>query len=156
MTTPHWTDAFIALGSNLHEPSCQLDAAIDFFRADSITRVLRVSPYMTSPPMGPVKQPDFINAVILIKTQHTPYSLLALCHAIEEKMGRVRTVRWGPRCIDCDIILFGRTSIDALELSIPHPGLLDRDFVLQPLLSIAPDAVLPNGIKVAEAITHAV
>lgn len=105
--------------------------------------------YLT-PPWGNSHQPDFINQVMELKTELAPLKLLAALKDIEIKLGRRRTERWGPRNIDLDILLYGQEVIKERELTIPHPYMKQRLFVLIPLMEIAPDCVFPDGDSIQE------
>jgi 2-amino-4-hydroxy-6-hydroxymethyldihydropteridine diphosphokinase len=143
--------ACIGVGSNLNDPRQQVMTAIE--RLDQLPgcQVLRRSSLYRSAPFGPVKQDDFINAVVLLETTVPADSLLARLKEMERIQGRVvRAERWGPRVIDLDILLYGSETIDRPGLTIPHPGIAVRNFVLLPLLEIAPDAVIPGLGPIAE------
>lgn len=144
--------AYIALGSNLHNPEKQVcDAAQAIQRLPSTEFITQSSLYKT-PPLGPHNQPDYINQVIAIKTALSADELLDALLTLEKTMGRVRDVRWGPRIIDCDIILFGDHVIQSDHLTVPHPEMKNRTFVLRPLAEIAPDLVLPSGETVQQLL----
>lgn len=137
--TPHrslLTTAYIALGSNLENPREQVAKAIKEISKLSAVKLLKISSIYETPPLGPQNQPDFINQVICVEMTLTAFELLDELLAIENKMGRVRTVRWGPRIIDCDILLFGDEVINTERLVIPHPEMHHRDFVLKPLAEL--------------------
>jgi len=146
---------YIAIGSNLNDPIEQVKMAIT--RLQQLQRIewQASSSLHRSKPMGPQDQPDFVNAVVAIKTALTPGELLSKLKALEHQQGREVTMqRWGPRVIDLDILLYGKITLVSKELVIPHPGLESRDFVLAPLAEIAPDLVLPSGKRVAEYPTQ--
>ena len=103
------------------------------------------SPLYRSKPLGPPGQPDYINAVAELATELTAVELLAVLQAIENEHGRVHTVRWGPRTLDLDILLYGNLILADPHLTVPHPRLHERAFVLYPLYAIAPDLKLPDG-----------
>ncbi|MCX7125078.1 MAG: 2-amino-4-hydroxy-6-hydroxymethyldihydropteridine diphosphokinase, partial [Gammaproteobacteria bacterium] len=130
------TISYIALGSNLNNPCRQLQMAILHIRIIPKTVITAKSSVHETKPIGPQDQPNFMNQVIAIETKLTPHELLYALQAIENKMGRVRTVQWGPRIIDCDILLFGDEVISTDDLTIPHPEMHHRDFVLKPLSEI--------------------
>ncbi|MEE9451383.1 MAG: 2-amino-4-hydroxy-6-hydroxymethyldihydropteridine diphosphokinase, partial [Gammaproteobacteria bacterium] len=111
--------------------------------------VIKSSRLYQSPPLGPQDQPDFINAVVKIHTSTLPHDLLNLLLAIENKHGRIRQQHWGARTLDLDILLYGDQCINDPNLTIPHPEMLKRHFVLAPLREIEPDLVLPDGKKLA-------
>lgn len=130
--------SYVALGSNLNNPEKQVQNAVQLICDIPNTVVVAESSLYHSKPLGPPDQPDYVNQVIAVETALTAHELLYALQDIEKKMGRVRTVRWGPRIIDCDIILFGDETIATAELTIPHPEYQKRDFVLYPLAEIAP------------------
>ena len=126
----------IALGSNLDNPPQQLkEACLRLSRLQGITR-LSVSSVFTSPPMGPQDQPPFFNAVATCIYSEEPRQLLAELQAIEQAMGRVKVRHWGERCIDLDIIQMGEQLIDDIDLLIPHPGISERLFVVEPMIEL--------------------
>jgi len=137
--------AYIALGSNLRNPRKQVQQAVQQINVISKTKVIAESSLYQTAPLGPQDQPDYINQVIAVETALTAHELLRELLFIENKMGRVRTVKWGARIIDCDIILFGDENICTDDLIIPHPEMTKRSFVLEPLAEIAPHLVLPSG-----------
>ena len=131
-------EVFIALGSNLGHRKNYIRNAITLLGNNPKITLVKRSSLIETKPVGPIAQGLFINAVIEISTSLTPPELLATCLAVEEQFGRVRTQRWGPRTIDLDIILFADSIIGEANLKIPHPELLMRLFVLEPLAEIAP------------------
>ncbi|MCG7498555.1 2-amino-4-hydroxy-6-hydroxymethyldihydropteridine diphosphokinase [Vibrio sp. Of7-15] len=145
--------AYIAIGSNQGDPVAQAKCAINALQQLPNTQVTAVSSLYSSTPMGPQDQPDYINAVVEIKTQLEPLSLLDLTQEIELNQGRVRKdERWGPRTLDLDLILFGNTVLDSERLTIPHYGMKVREFVLYPLAEIAPSLTLPDGTELASLL----
>ena len=141
------TTAYIGLGSNLGDKKANCRKAIALL-AKSV-RVVRVSSLYCTEPIGYTDQDEFVNAVVEIETGLSPDELLRQCRSIEDELGRVRTVRWGPRTIDVDILLYGTLMIETPELTIPHPLLHSRRFVLVPLCEIAPQAFHPKLRKTA-------
>ncbi len=133
------TLCYLGLGSNLSSPERQLRQAIKNLRLLPATHLLRIAPFYHSKAWGRKSMPDYRNTVIAVKTRLSPQSLLAHCHKIERKQGRTRKIRWGSRTVDIDILLFGQQKINTARLQIPHPRLQERDFVLVPLLKIAPE-----------------
>src|SRR3989338_11379681 len=127
------TISYIALGSNLNNPKKQLKLALHLISEISNTRITTKSSVHETKPLGPQNQPNFMNQVIAVETQLSAHALLYALQAIENAMGRVRTVRWGPRIIDCDILSFGDEIINTDDLIVPHPEMYNRDFVLVPL-----------------------
>jgi 2-amino-4-hydroxy-6-hydroxymethyldihydropteridine diphosphokinase len=146
-----WQPAYIGVGSNLEDPRVQVLAAIDRLGQLPRTRLVLASRLYRSRPFGPVAQPDFTNAVAGVLTQLDPPALLSELHAIELAMGRPeRHERWGPRIIDLDLLAFGTERREDPELTLPHPGIVERNFVLYPLSEIAPALDLPGLGRVAD------
>lgn len=146
------TPAWVALGSNLLQPQAQLRKALQELSALPLTRVQQSSRLYRSPPLAGKDQPDYCNAVACLATGLPPDSLLRQLHGIESTHGRRRPpgAEWDSRTLDCDLLLYeGTASISGLTL--PHPGLLTRSFVLQPLSEISPELALPDGRSVADA-----
>ncbi|MGQ3887759.1 2-amino-4-hydroxy-6-hydroxymethyldihydropteridine diphosphokinase [Legionella sp. CNM-1927-20] len=141
---------YLALGSNLNSPERQLRLAIKHLQALPHSYVIRVAPFYVNKAWGRKSQPNFCNTVVALLTTLPPEKLLIACQTIECKQGRVRRVKWGARTIDIDILLYGKQTIKKPFLMIPHPQLLYRDFVLNPLLKIAPLVCLPNGLPIYE------
>lgn len=142
-------NAYIGIGSNLSEPLQQIRTAIASLEKIPDSHVSCVSSFYRSKPLGKRDQPDFINAVAAVNTTLDPYELLDYLQAIEQQQGRLRDgIRWGPRTIDLDMLLFGDMALVTDSLQIPHPGLVEREFVLYPLAEIAPDLVLPDGVSI--------
>lgn len=137
--------AFIGLGSNLDNPIDHVRRAFDALKSLPRTQWIAASGLYRSTPMGPVAQPDFINAVALIETWLAPEELLDELLHIERLHGRVRDgVRWGPRTLDLDLLLYGNERIRTPTLQVPHPGVAERSFVLVPLAELAPDLHVPE------------
>lgn len=137
--------AWIGLGSNLSDPLLQLATAITELSALPGTRLTGQSPFYRSSPMGPQDQPDFVNGVALIETSLMPEALLDALQAIELRHGRERLRHWGPRTLDLDLLLYGQQVIQSERLTVPHPGVATRDFVLRPMLDLDPELTLPDG-----------
>ena len=147
---PHWFPAYVGIGSNLDSPARQVEDAVSRLRAIRETRVVRVSSLYRSAPFGGVEQPDFVNAAAALLTQLAPGDLLAELQAIEDQRGRERGgVRWGPRVLDLDLLVYGGVKLEDEHLTVPHPGIAERNFVLLPLGEIAPDLVIPGLGRVA-------
>ena len=137
--------AYIALGSNLEQPGLQLQKAVTDIDATAGITVQATSRLYRSDPVGPPGQPDYCNAAVAISTTLAPLKLLDALQSIENAHGRIRTVRWGPRTLDLDILLFGEQVINTERLTVPHYQMQVRNFVLYPLLDINPQLQLPNG-----------
>ncbi len=136
--------AFIGLGSNLAQPQMQVRAAIQALDTLPQTHLLRTSSLYRSAPVGFLDQPDFINAVAQIETELAPHALLDALLALEHACGRTRTFKDAPRTLDLDILLYDDLMHHEHGLTLPHPQMQRRAFVLQPLLEIAPDCVIPG------------
>lgn len=140
-----WWPAYIALGSNLAEPRVQVERGFEALARLAGTRVYSRSRLYATKPFGSVPQPDFVNAAAGILTQLDPHALLAALKRLESELGRERPVqRWGPRLIDFDLVAYADVCIDETDLTVPHPGVPQRNFVLYPLRDIAPDLLLPR------------
>src|SRR5215470_2938612 len=131
---PVWQPAYVGVGSNLADPRQQVQRALAELGGIANTRAIVASRLYRSRPFGPVAQPDFVNAVAGLLTQLSAPELLRELHAIEAAFGRpAQHERWGPRIIDLDLLVFGRERRAQPELTVPHPGIVDRNFVLYPL-----------------------
>lgn len=148
--TSVYIKAILALGSNLGERNDTLSTAVADLVDPPEVRLLGVSPVVQTKAVGgPEGQPDFLNMVMAVETTLTPLELLKHCHDVEQKHHRVREVRWGPRTLDVDIIVFGDLVSEDPILTIPHPRAAERAFVLYPWSLLDPHARL-NGKSVAE------
>lgn len=144
---------FIGIGSNLLDPKAQVLRGIRAINADPDLDLVSKSSLYSNPPMGPIRQADYVNAVVQVSTTIDIHELLGRLQRIETAHGRTRSPqKWGPRTLDLDILLCGHMSIQSKLLTIPHPGLLERPFVIVPLAEIAPSLVLPNGITTAAMV----
>ena len=145
--SPPWR-AFIGLGSNLGDRHALLRQAVEGLRAAG--DVVGVSPlYETDPVGGPEGQGAFLNLVVELVTSDTPHVLLDRCRALEAAAERVRTVRWGPRTLDADVLWVEGWQVDDKDLTVPHPRLWERRFVVQPLADLAPDLVTSEQLRAA-------
>ncbi len=141
---------FIALGANIAQPAKQIRRAVALICLLPQTRLVKTSSFYCTAPVGYADQPDFINAVVELRTSLSAEELLESLLAIESALGRERTIPNGPRTIDLDLILYGEQTIEEKELVVPHPRMHERAFVLIPLTEIAPDVIIP-GIGPASA-----
>ncbi len=149
----NWVDAYIGLGSNLDNPMDQVESAARELAALASIERIALSPLYGSRPVGPQDQPDYVNAVMHIRTHLTAIELLRQCQAIEDEHRRVRSVHWGPRTLDIDILLYDRSVINLPDLVVPHAELANRAFVLYPLADIAPPGLsVPNKGSLAELL----
>lgn len=147
----HWFPAYVGVGSNLLMPARQVDEAFDLLAAIPGSRLVSASSLYRSAPFGGIEQPDFVNAAAALLTTLDPRALLAALHDIETRQGRDRDgLRWGPRVLDLDLLVYAGRVIDEPGLRLPHPGIADRNFVLLPLGDIAPDLVIPGLGRVAD------
>ncbi|WP_036142730.1 2-amino-4-hydroxy-6-hydroxymethyldihydropteridine diphosphokinase [Luteibacter sp. 9135] len=145
--------AFIGLGGNLGDVRTRLHAAIAALDAAPGLRVTRRSRLFSTPPWGQLDQPHFINAAISVSTTLTPHALLDTLLSVEEAFGRVRQgERWGPRTLDLDLLAFGDATIADDRLTVPHPRMAERAFVLLPLADIASESVLPGLGRVSDLL----
>lgn len=142
--------AFLGLGSNLGDRLGNLQRAVDLLGAEPGITPTRCSRVWETEPVGGPPQPDFLNVVLRAAIDLEPLELLAACQRVEATLGRVRDVRWGPRTIDIDVLLIDGLAIDEPALTVPHPRMLERAFVLMPLLELEPDPVLPDGTRVID------
>ena len=142
--------AYIALGSNIGDKKAICNQALGHLRKSG--RITRVSSFYCTEPVGYPDQEDFVNAVVELETDLSPLALLAACHVVEDSLGRSRLVHWGPRTIDLDILLYGDKVINDAELSIPHPLMATRGFVLVPLCEIASQTVHPTLMKTVDQL----
>ena len=142
-------DVFISLGSNIGDRKKNILEPIRLLDTPPDITVEKKSSLYSTDPIGYVGQDWFLNSVVEITTRLSPKDLLSRCQAIEEQMGRARTMPWGPRIIDLDLLLYGGETIEDNELIIPHPHLHKRGFVLVPLAEIAPDILHPKFNKTA-------
>lgn len=144
-TNAHWFPAYIGLGSNLNNPSTQIKAAFERLAKIRDTRLIRTSSLYRSAPFGGVEQPDFVNAAAALLTQLVPQDLLAELQRVEREHGREQGgVRWGPRVLDLDLLVYAGQTVDSDTLVVPHPGIAERNFVLLPLGEIAPGLSIPG------------
>lgn len=141
---------FLSLGSNMGTREEYLKKAINLLDKDLSIDVKKLSSIYETEPFGDVEQDNFLNMVIEVETSLTPEELLKSAMKIEKDLDRVRTIRWGPRTVDIDILLYGDKEVNTDDLIIPHAGIAMRAFVLVPLLEIAPEVKLPSGVYLRE------
>lgn len=147
------TRGYVGLGANLDDPARQVLQALAALVAIPATRFVAASPLYRSAPLGPPGQPDYVNAVAAVDTGLSSEEMLAALQLIEDCQGRIRGgERWGPRRIDLDLLLFGETECATPRLTLPHPGLHRRAFVLYPLADIAPGLVIPGHGPLADLL----
>jgi 2-amino-4-hydroxy-6-hydroxymethyldihydropteridine diphosphokinase len=146
-----WTPAYVALGSNLDDPRSKIACALDALNGLADCRLIARSRLFSTRPLGPQDQPDFINAAAGMLTTLSARDLLLALQAVEHSMGKQPPLqRWGARRIDLDLIAYGESRSEAPDLTLPHPGVSSRNFVLYPLLDIAPELLIPGQGRVRE------
>jgi 2-amino-4-hydroxy-6-hydroxymethyldihydropteridine diphosphokinase len=144
MPTNRKHDVYLALGSNVGYREKTITAALNALEATREVEIVKVSSlYETTPVGGPEEQPKFMNAAAHVRTTLTPQRLLAVCTQIEDLLGRTREVHWGPRTIDLDILFYDQQVLAEPDLTLPHPLMHERRFVLEPLAEIAPNLSHP-------------
>jgi 2-amino-4-hydroxy-6-hydroxymethyldihydropteridine diphosphokinase len=150
------TEALLALGGNVGDVRATFDRAIQMLCADKAVRLVARSSDYRTPPWGVTDQPPFVNAVIAVATSLGPRDLFMRAVAIERALGRerVKERRWGPRAIDIDVLAYDDVVMHDPDLTLPHPRLFDRGFVLMPLAEIASDRIIA-GIRVSDALARA-
>lgn len=148
--------AYIGLGSNLDNPQLQVKSALQALDRISETKLIQHSALYRSAPVGFLNQPDFINAVAEVETSLAPKALLNSLLLVEQQYGRTREFRNAPRTLDLDLLLYGDITHQELGLTVPHPQMHKRAFVLQPLLEIAPYLIIPELGAVAELLQQCV
>ncbi|HUP27309.1 MAG TPA: 2-amino-4-hydroxy-6-hydroxymethyldihydropteridine diphosphokinase [Chloroflexia bacterium] len=146
------TIAYLGLGSNMGDREANIEQALE--KVDKLpgTRLLRRSPLYESKPWGKTDQADFLNIVAEISTLLEPEALLAHCKQIESDLGRTTGERWGPRPIDIDILLYSNMQVNTPSLTVPHPRMWEREFVLRPLADLTPDLKAPDGASVSHYV----
>ncbi|MCK9573172.1 MAG: 2-amino-4-hydroxy-6-hydroxymethyldihydropteridine diphosphokinase [Candidatus Omnitrophica bacterium] len=129
---------YIGIGSNLEDRLANVNYALQELKSNPDIRIEKISSIIETAPVGGPAQGNYLNGVIKIKTEISAHSLLCVLQNIEKKLGRVRTIKNGPRTIDLDMLLYGDKTINESNLKVPHPKMLERDFVMKPLLEIEP------------------
>jgi 2-amino-4-hydroxy-6-hydroxymethyldihydropteridine diphosphokinase len=146
----HWFPVYIGVGSNLETPERQVREVLDLLESIAGTRWVARSSLYRSAPFGGIEQPDFVNAAAAGLTTLQPADLLAALQDLEQQRGRERDgPRWGPRIVDLDLLVYAGRMLDERGLTVPHPGIASRNFVLLPLQEIAPELVIPGLGRVA-------
>lgn len=147
------TLAYIAIGSNLASPLEQVNAAVQALGEIPQSRIVAVSSFYRTPPLGPQDQPDYLNAAVVLDTDLDAETLLDNTQRIELQQGRVRKAeRWGPRTLDLDLMLIGNEIINTERLTVPHYDMKNRGFMLWPLFEVAPDLTFPDGIPLRDIL----
>lgn len=146
--------AYIGIGSNIGDKTANCKKAIELLKENPQIKVTKISDFYETEPVGYKEQEWFVNCAVEIETDLNPQELILLCQTIESKLGRKRKIKYGPRIIDLDILLYNNDIIDTTELKIPHPEMHKRSFVLKPLSDIAPDAVHPVLKKTIEKLLN--
>ncbi|MEG6617204.1 2-amino-4-hydroxy-6-hydroxymethyldihydropteridine diphosphokinase [Peptococcaceae bacterium 1198_IL3148] len=146
--------AYIAIGSNIGDKKETINRAIALIDATMGLRVTKVAPYYQTAPVGYTEQDWFLNTVIEVETTLSPLELLHRLLNIESQLGRVRTIHWGPRTIDLDLLIYGDEVFNSSELTLPHPRMTERAFVMVPLADINGDLLVANGKTAAEIATE--
>lgn len=146
--------AFLGLGGNLGDPAQAMRDAIAALDQNEAVEIIGASSVYSTPPWGMLDQPDFLNAVVELRTDLAPLELLKICLNTETELKRVRNERWGPRVIDVDVLWYDGKTINEPGLHVPHPRMEDRAFVMVPLAEIAPDLPLDGGnaLEVAQRL----
>ncbi len=148
--------AYIGIGSNIGDRAARLKASVELLSKKEGIEVTSVSSFYNTAPVGYLEQPDFLNAVVEIKTVLSAAELLLICRLIEKELKRERLIRWGPRTIDLDILLYGNQIINEENLNVPHPRMHERAFVLEPLNEINPSAIHPVFNKTVHELYEAI
>jgi 2-amino-4-hydroxy-6-hydroxymethyldihydropteridine diphosphokinase len=149
----------LALGSNVGDRRANLQAAVDGLAARGVAVLASSSTYDTDPVGEVLDQPSFLNACLAVETDLGPEALLEACQAVERELGRVQAgdqsyVRHGPRALDVDVVLLGDLEVSGPRLTVPHPALLERRFVLVPLLELDLELTTPDGTRLADVLAH--
>jgi len=143
---------WLSLGSNLEQPFLQLERAVGYLKEKCYIQILRMSEAIETKPFGIVDQPDYANQIIEIETPLTAHELLIFLKNTERHLGRLPGLKWGPRIIDMDILFYGNEIIKTEELSVPHPAIAERAYLLKLLNSMIPDYVHPEIKKTISSI----
>ena len=145
-------ECYLSVGSNLGDRAEYIRQAIEYVGASDKIQLKSVSSLYETPPWGNINQPSFLNGAFSLVSTISPQELLGLCQSVEQSLGRVRHEHWGPRTIDIDLLYIDGIRLNTPELVLPHPYMLERAFVLVPLVEIAPDLLI-DGLSVKEHLT---
>lgn len=146
--------AYLGLGSNLGNRRIIMDRAVKKLNSHKQVQVLAVAGYIETDPVGYLNQGRFLNSAVAVETSLAPHELLNAVQDVERHFGRERLIRWGPRTLDIDILLYDDIVLNTAELTIPHPRLVEREFVLVPLAEIAPDVVVPTTDRTVKELLY--
>lgn len=149
-----YANVYIGLGSNLDNPPQHIQDALNALSVLNHCRHVKSAPWYSSKAIGPGEQPDYVNTVVSLQTRLSPIDLLHQLQAIENQHGRERNIRWGARTLDLDLLLCDNVHINSEALTVPHPEMQNRNFVLFPLYDLAPSLTLPNGSELADLVKH--
>ena len=144
--------AYVGVGSNLGDRADAIERAVELLRAHPAVEVVSESSLRETEPWGAVAQPRFLNGAVAVETRLEPRALLGVLLDVERRLGRMREERWGPRTIDLDLLLYGNVVLDEPGLTVPHPRLHERAFVLEPLHELDPNLVVPGRGGVEELL----
>lgn len=148
-----WHTVYLSIGSNMGDKEKYLDYAVNALEGNRYMKDICVSKYLVTKPYGMTEQDDFVNAAIKVKTVYSPYEMLYVINGIEREAGRKRTIHWGPRTLDIDILFYDDVVMDDEKLTIPHADLHNREFVLAPLCELSPNLVHPvNNMTVSQML----
>lgn len=143
-------EVYLSLGSNLGDRKAQLQEAVRLLQSNPSISNMKMSSIYETAPVGYLDQHAFLNLVIRLETSLSPLELLDICQEIEQALHRERLVRWGPRTVDLDVLLYGQEQLATERLTIPHPRMYERAFVLVPLQELMPSLILPEDLEMQE------
>lgn len=143
-------EVYLSLGSNLGDRKAQLQEAVRLLQSNPSISNMKMSSIYETAPVGYLNQDAFLNLVIRLETSLSPLELLDICQEIEQALHRERLVRWGPRTVDLDVLLYGQEQLATERLTIPHPRMYERAFVLVPLQELMPSLILPEDLEMQE------
>lgn len=143
-------EVYLSLGSNLGDRKAQLQEAVRLLQTNPSISNIKMSSIYETAPVGYLDQHAFLNLVIRLETSLSPLELLDICQEIEQALHRERLVRWGPRTVDLDVLLYGQEQLATERLTIPHPRMYERAFVLVPLQELMPSLILPEDLEMQE------